>query len=101
MNNIFPEKTGVGILIISKKTNRILLNLRAQHKTHSMCWSLFGGMIEDGEQPKEALFRELTEEMGFVPDLEKITHLMYIKVKINISNTIHLSVLSRMNLFQN
>jgi len=72
MNNIFPEKTGVGILIISKKTNRILLNLRAQHKTHSMCWSLFGGMIEDGEQPKEALFRELTEEMGFVPDLEKI-----------------------------
>lgn len=37
-----------------------------------MCWALWGGMMEDGEQPKEALLRELTEEMGFEPDIEKI-----------------------------
>lgn len=37
-----------------------------------MCWSLWGGMVEDGEQPKDALLRELTEEMGFVPDIERI-----------------------------
>ena len=28
--------------------------------------------MEEGEQPKEALLRELTEEMGFVPDIERI-----------------------------
>lgn len=66
------NKTGVGTLFISAKTGRILLNLRAPHKTHPMCWSLWGGMIEHGEQPKEALLRELSEEMGEVPDIEKI-----------------------------
>jgi 8-oxo-dGTP pyrophosphatase MutT (NUDIX family) len=29
-------------------------------------------MVEENEQPKEALLRELSEEMGFVPDIEKI-----------------------------
>ena len=66
------NKTGVGTIFVSTKTHRVLLNLRAPHKTHSMCWSLWGGMIENGEQPKDALLRELTEEMGSVPDIEKI-----------------------------
>ena len=70
--NLLVEKTGVGTIFISTKTSRILLNLRAPHKTHSQQWSLFGGMIEDGEKPKEALLRELREEMGSVPDIERI-----------------------------
>lgn len=75
MNSIIEQiktKMGVGTLIVCSRTSRVLLNLRAAHKTHSMCWSLFGGMVEEGEQPKEALFRELSEEMGFVPDIERI-----------------------------
>lgn len=71
-STILPEKTGVGTIFLSIKTHRVLLNLRAAHKTHSMCWSLWGGMMEHGEQPKESLLRELTEEMGFVPDIERI-----------------------------
>ena len=63
---------GVGTLIVSVKTKRVLLNLRAPHKTHAMQWALFGGMVEKEEQPKDALMRELTEEMGFVPDIEKL-----------------------------
>jgi ADP-ribose pyrophosphatase YjhB (NUDIX family) len=70
--SITTNKIGVGTIFVSTKTRRVLLNLRAPHKTHSMCWSLWGGMMEDGEQPKEALLRELTEEMNFVPDIEKI-----------------------------
>ncbi len=70
--SIISEKIGVGTIFVSKKTNRVLLNLRAPHKSHSMCWSLWGGMVEVGEQPKDALLRELTEEMGFVPDIERI-----------------------------
>lgn len=69
---IIANKTAVGTIFVSVKTSRILLNLRAPHKTHAQQWSLWGGMIEGGEQPKEALLRELTEEMGFVPDIEKI-----------------------------
>ena len=72
MNDILADKTGVGALIVSTKTNRVLLNMRAPYKTHSMCWSLWGGMMEENEQPKAALLRELTEEMGFVPDIEKL-----------------------------
>jgi ADP-ribose pyrophosphatase YjhB (NUDIX family) len=71
-NKILAEKTGVGALFVSIDTGRILLNLRAPHKTHPMCWSLWGGMLEEGENPKQALLRELSEEMGFEPDIEKI-----------------------------
>jgi ADP-ribose pyrophosphatase YjhB (NUDIX family) len=70
--SIITNKVGVGTIFVSTKTNRILLNLRAPHKTHSQQWSLWGGMVEKDEQPKEALMRELTEEMGFIPDIEKI-----------------------------
>jgi ADP-ribose pyrophosphatase YjhB (NUDIX family) len=72
MNDIIPDKVGVGAIFISVKTNRVLLNLRAPHKTHALEWSLWGGMIEDGEQPKEALLRELSEEMNFIPEIERI-----------------------------
>jgi len=68
----YTNKMGVGTLFVSTKTNRVLLNLRATHKTHPMCWAVWGGMVEHGEQPKDALLRELSEEMGFVPDIEKI-----------------------------
>ena len=67
-----PNKIGVGTLFVSKQSYRVLLNLRAPYKTHSMSWSLWGGMMEEGEQPKQALLRELSEEMGFVPEIEKI-----------------------------
>ena len=72
VNTIITNKMGVGTLIVSTKTKRVLLNLRAPHKTHAMQWALFGGMVEKDEQPKDALMRELTEEMGFIPDIEKL-----------------------------
>ena len=65
-------KAGVGSLIVSVKTSRVLLSLRSSYKTHAMQWSLFGGMIEENENPKDALLRELQEEIGSVPDIEKI-----------------------------
>lgn len=72
MHNIIPSKVAVGTLIISSKTSRVLMCLRASHKTHAQHWSLFGGMVEGDEYPKDALLRELTEEMNFIPDFEKI-----------------------------
>jgi len=63
-------KVGVGALFVSIETNRVLLSIRSPHKTHSMCWSVFGGMKEYNESSKIALSRELTEEMGFEPKIE-------------------------------
>jgi len=31
------------------------------------CWGLFGGHVEPGEHPDEAVRRELAEEIGYVP----------------------------------
>lgn len=53
-------------------TGRILLNLRSPHKTHKLTWSLWGGMAEGDESPAECLRREITEEMGFMPPVDKI-----------------------------
>lgn len=72
LQTIISNKTAVGAIFASTKTSRVLLNLRAPHKTHSQQWSLWGGMVEQNEQPKDALLRELTEEMGFVPEIEKL-----------------------------
>lgn len=66
------QKSGAGALFISAKTGQVLLSLRAPYKTHKLTWGLWGGMLEENETPKEALFRECEEEMGFVPDIEKI-----------------------------
>lgn len=65
------QKTAAGALFISSNTGRVLLNLRAPYKTHRYEWSLFGGMIDKDETPKQALDRECMEEMGFVPSVTK------------------------------
>lgn len=66
-------KRAVGTIFLCAKTRRVLLNLRAAHKTHSLCWSVWGGMKETTDiLPMDTLFRELSEEMGFVPDIAQI-----------------------------
>ena len=72
MENKLVEKAGVGALFYSTVTKRILFNLRASHKSYAQCWSLWGGMMENNETPKETLLRELSEEMGFVPEIDRI-----------------------------
>lgn len=65
-------KTGAGALFLCANTKRILLNLRAPYKSHKLTWSLWGGMAEKNETPKDCLLREITEEVGFLPELSKI-----------------------------
>lgn len=47
--------------------DRVLLGLRASHKTYAGCWDLIGGHVEAGESPSVALSRELREEIGITP----------------------------------
>lgn len=65
------KTSAVGAIFLSKK-GTVLLNLRAPHKSYGLNWSLWGGMVEDGERPKDTLTREISEEMGFVPNITRI-----------------------------
>lgn len=48
------------------KDNKILLQLRDNkpHIPNPNTWSLFGGGVEEGETPEQALIREIQEELG-------------------------------------
>lgn len=64
--------TAAGVLFLAKDTGRCLLQLRNSDKRFKHTWGFFGGMLDKNETPYEAIQRELTEEIGFVPELEKL-----------------------------
>jgi 8-oxo-dGTP diphosphatase len=46
------------------KDGKILVCQRTRHQTMPLKWEFPGGKIEEGEQPRNALHRELEEELG-------------------------------------
>jgi len=57
-----PELTVVAALIL--RDSKILVCQRRRDDTHSLQWEFPGGKVEPGEVPKDALARELREELG-------------------------------------
>jgi 8-oxo-dGTP diphosphatase len=55
-------KQVVAAIII--KDEKILVCQRTRHQTMPLKWEFPGGKIETGEQPRDALRRELDEELG-------------------------------------
>lgn len=55
-------KRVVAALIV--KDGTILVCQRTKHQTMPLKWEFPGGKIEEGEQPRNALHRELEEELG-------------------------------------
>ncbi len=55
-------KRVVAALIV--RDGKILVCQRTKHQTMPLKWEFPGGKIEEGEQPRDALRRELEEELG-------------------------------------
>jgi len=57
-------KQVVAALIV--RADEILICQRTKHQPMPFLWEFPGGKIEQGEQPRDALARELEEELGIV-----------------------------------
>ena len=55
--------------MIENSRGEVLLQLRDNKSEipYPNCWGTFGGQIEDGEEPEEALLREIREELEYQP----------------------------------
>ena len=61
-----------GCIFLSLDTGRLCLQLRSDSSTYGGTWSFWGGKQEKNESPIQTLIRELNEEIGIIPDIEKV-----------------------------
>ncbi len=52
------------VAAVIEKSGKLLVCQRTRHQTMPLKWEFPGGKIEEGEQPRDALRRELEEELG-------------------------------------
>lgn len=60
LNSFLPRKRAIGQLLIRDEAGRVLLC----HLTYKQDWDLPGGVVEVSESPREAVSRELQEELA-------------------------------------
>lgn len=64
--------TASGCIFLSIDTGRVMLQQRSGEVNHPRTWGFFGGKAEGNERPVETLYREIEEEVGLVPSIEKV-----------------------------
>jgi 8-oxo-dGTP diphosphatase len=62
--------TRVVAALIVRNGDQILICQRTKHQSMPLKWEFPGGKIEVGEQPRDALKRELEEELGILATIE-------------------------------
>lgn len=67
MNVANPKKTVVAALLLQE--GRLLIYQRSAEGEFPNKWEFPGGKVEPGEDPKEALRRELLEELGIAAEI--------------------------------
>lgn len=58
------SQPGAWAVIYCAATGKFLMGKRSSKGNKSGAWNLFGGRVDNGERPREALVRELGEEAG-------------------------------------
>ncbi len=64
MEKGYLNQAGAWAVIYCTATGKFLMGKRSSKVSKGGVWNLFGGRIDVGERPKEALLRELDEEAG-------------------------------------
>jgi len=54
------------VAALIENDGKLLICQRTRHQTMPLKWEFPGGKIEEGEQPRDALRRELEEELGIL-----------------------------------
>ncbi len=57
------------VVALILKDDLILACQRTRHQSMPLKWEFPGGKIEEGEQPRDAMGRELEEELGIVAEV--------------------------------
>ena len=82
----------VSLLILYDENGKILLQDRKGISKVGEKWGYFGGRIEEGETPEQALIRETKEELGFeLKDFKFLGYYKYRMVKYNVQAHIFVS----------
>lgn len=63
-----PTTIRVVALALERADGRVLMQRRPPGKAHGGLWEFPGGKIEPGETPRDALVREVNEELGIALD---------------------------------
>ena len=61
----FWGSQGAGAIFVAEDTGRILLQHRSPYVNEPNTWGVIGGAIDAGEDPQEAMEREVHEETGY------------------------------------
>ncbi len=79
----------VVVAVIINQDDQILITKRASHQHQGNKWEFPGGKVEKGENPQQALQRELKEELGI--DIQSVKNLIEIN-HIYPDKTVYLDV---------
>ena len=71
-NTGFWGKAGAGCLILSAKTKRFLIAKRSRSVQEPHTWNVWGGAIDRGLTPEQAVQNEVHEECGYYGRLNLI-----------------------------
>ncbi|HSD37953.1 MAG TPA: Nudix family hydrolase [Rhodocyclaceae bacterium] len=63
------KQVAVAAAVITRPDGSFLLGQRATDTVYSGYWEFPGGKVESGETPRDALVRELSEELGIAVDI--------------------------------
>lgn len=77
-------KKAAGCIIVSRGTGRILLTERSQYVLEPLTWGVIGGAIDPGENEKNAVVREVYEEVGKHIDINTL-RVLYTYTDNNVS----------------